>query len=86
MPFQIDEATMLQLVALTIAVVEGVKQFNLPERVNMVITVLVGSGLAAIAEFAPTAWIRIMPILMVGLAAAGLYSIGKRAGNAVLSR
>ncbi len=86
-----DEVTLLQLIAFTIAIVEGVKvAYNgftgnaLNEGVKVVVTVLVGTGLAAVAEFAPDAWVRVVPLLMVGLAAAGLYSIGKRSGNAIL--
>lgn len=80
-----NDTTMLQLVALTIAVVEGIKQFGIKNEWKTVITVLIGGGLAAIAEFAPDAWIRILPILTVGLAAAGLYSLGKRSGIAVIN-
>lgn len=79
-----DELTMITLVTLTIAVMEGVKQFGLPKQVNMVMTVLIGAGLAAVAEYAPDTWIRVLPVLTVGLASAGLYTLGKRAGSAVL--
>ena len=80
-----DNTNMLQLVALTIAVMEGIKQFKIKDEWKTVITVFVGGFLAGIAEFAPDAWIRILPILTVGLAAAGLYSLGKRSGIAVIN-
>lgn len=79
-----DELTMITLVTLTIAIMEGVKQFGLPKRANTVAAVMIGTGLGAIAEYAPDTWIRVAPVLTVGLAAAGLYSLGKRAGTAVL--
>ena len=86
-----DQVMMLQLIAFTVAIVEGVKvAYNgfttkvLNKGVKVVVTVLIGTGLTAVAEFAPDAWLRIVPLLMVGLAAAGLYSIGKRSGNAIL--
>ena len=79
------------MIAFTLAIVEGVKvAYNgftdkvLNEGAKVVVTVLVGTGLAAVAEFAPDAWLRIVPLLTVGLAAAGLYSIGKRSGSAIL--
>lgn len=81
-----SEMTMLQLVAFTIALVEGVKQSKLPAQYYTLSAMVIGGGLAAIAEFAPEIWLRVIPILTVGLAAAGLYSIGKRAGSAIVSR
>lgn len=87
-----DEVMMLQLIAFTVAIVEGVKvAYNgfttkvLNEGVKVVVTVLVGTSLAAVAEFAPDVWPRVVPLLTVGLAAAGLYSIGKRSGSAILN-
>ena len=87
-----DEVTMLHIVALTIALTEGLKVAYdslagkpLNSGIKLVATVLVGAGLAAVAEFAPDAWVRVVPLLTVGLASAGLYSIGKRGGAAVVN-
>ena len=87
-----DQVTMLQLIAFTVAIVEGVKvAYNgftdkvLNTGMNVIVSLFVGAGLAAVAEFAPDVWLRVVPLLTVGLAAAGLYSIGKRSGNAILN-
>lgn len=87
-----DQTMMLLLVSLAIPMVEGIKVIyssltkqELNEGVKVIAGVLVGATLAAVAEFAPDAWVRVMPILMVALAVPGLYSIGKRSGNAVFN-
>jgi hypothetical protein len=86
------EFTMLQIVALALSVVEGVKVVvkgftgkELNEGAKVLVAVLIGGGLAAFAEFAPDAWGRALPIVMVALAVPGLYSIVKRGGTAVVN-
>ena len=87
-----DETTIVQLVALTVALVEGLKivfESFLSRELNpgakVVLSVVTGAVLASVAEFAPEAWVRVVPILTVGLVAAGLYSLGKRGGTAVVN-
>lgn len=87
-----SEMTMLQIVALALSVVEGVKvvvkgftKSELNEGAKVLVAVLVGAGLAAFAEFAPEAWGRAFPIIAVALAVPGLYSIGKRGGTAIVN-
>lgn len=88
----IDEPTYAQLVGLTIAVSEGVKRAiegltnkELNPGIKLIVTVVIGTILGSAAEFAPEYWERFMPILIIGLVAGGLYSLGKRGGVALLS-
>lgn len=87
-----SEVMMLQILALAIASVEGVKVMvngfvgkELNEGFKVLTALLVGGGFAAFAEFAPEAWERALPIVMLALATPGLYSITKRSGTAVVS-
>ena len=87
-----DEVTMLQLVALTLAIVEGVKvAYNgftgkvLNKGMKIIVSVLVPVSPNFQDQDPPDVWLRVVPILTVGLAAAGLYSIGKRSGSAVVN-
>lgn len=87
-----NDTTMLQLVVYTLAIVEGIKTVvtswtgkPLDEGIKVIVSVLIGAALAGIVEFAPDTWVRLVPLLTVGLAAAGLYSIGRQSGAAVLA-
>lgn len=84
----LDAVSLALIVGLAIAIVEGIKQAfeslankELPSGAKVILSVVTGTALASVAEFAPETWVRIIPILTAGLAAAGLYSISKRVGN-----
>ncbi len=84
----LDAVGLALIVGLAIALVEGIKQAfeslagkELSSGAKVILSVVTGTILASAAEFAPETWVRVIPILTAGLAAAGLYSISKRAGS-----
>ena len=67
-----------------IAVVEALKLFGINGRWSALAAILLGVGLSFGLDFVPEAMAHLVRALMLGLAAAGFYRIGKRAGSAAL--
>lgn len=75
-----------KLLYVTAALVQFLKNFGVNGNASMVASVIIGALLAAGQTYAPEFMNDVLPILITGLTASGLYDIGKAAGRGVLKR
>ncbi len=76
----------IEYVALIVAVVEAVKTIGVNGKWSVLVAVIGGMALSLGLDLLPEPTLMVLRGLMLGLAAAGLYRVGKRAGTAVVER
>lgn len=76
-----------ELLLVTAALVQLLKTvLNVDGKWVVLSSVVVGSGLAALQQFAPEVYAQALPIIITGLVASGLYDLAVGAGRGALSR
>ena len=75
-----------QLLLVTAALVQFLKNFGVAGNWSMIAALLIGSGLAAAERYWPAFTTDALPILITGLVAAGLYDLAKSAGRGAIDR
>ena len=75
----------IEYVPLIVAVVEGFKEFGVNGRWSILVAVILGVAISLGLDLVPEYALLALRGLMLGLAGAGLYRIGKRAGGAAVA-
>ena len=73
-----------EYIPLLIAVVEAFKIFGVQGKWSALVAIVLGAGFALGLDFVPDAMAHVINAVALGLAVAGFYRLGKRAGVATL--
>jgi len=73
------------MVGAVIGLTELLKQFGVSGKWNVLAAVLVGMAVSLGTEYIPGYTQQVVEAALLGLTAAGLYGLGKRAGSAIVN-
>ena len=77
----------IEYVAILVAISEAAKEFGVKTRAGLILVAMItGMALSLGLDLLPEYTMMALRGLMLGLAAAGLYRGGKRAGSAIIAK